>query len=151
MHSNHAPSQREQLEWHFGVAQPMSTSREGALSWLHGAGDPPRTFIGDLVKRIIVIALTTVFSVSAVIAADPIKVTPPQQKTLAGSGRYVFGQISEFRADQYMLDTQTGRLWRIVLRRPKNQDGTDAPGDSLPVLDAVPYVAADGNLSAAPK
>jgi hypothetical protein len=29
----------------------------------------------------------------------------------ATGGRYVFGQISESRRDQYMLDTQTGRLW----------------------------------------
>lgn len=31
------------------------------------------------------------------------------------NGRYVFGQISDFRADQFLLDTQTGRLWQIVL------------------------------------
>jgi hypothetical protein len=30
------------------------------------------------------------------------------------NGRYVFGQISTFRRDQFMLDTQTGRLWEIV-------------------------------------
>ena len=29
----------------------------------------------------------------------------------APGGRYVFGQISESRRDQYLLDTQTGRLW----------------------------------------
>jgi hypothetical protein len=29
----------------------------------------------------------------------------------ATGGRYVFGQISDSRRDQYMLDTQTGRLW----------------------------------------
>jgi hypothetical protein len=40
--------------------------------------------------------------------------TPPagQVTTLsAPGGRYVFGQISESRRDQYLLDTQTGRLW----------------------------------------
>ncbi|MEZ4395947.1 MAG: hypothetical protein R3C71_03475 [Candidatus Krumholzibacteriia bacterium] len=30
-------------------------------------------------------------------------------------GRYVFGQVSEYRKDQYLLDTQTGRLWQIVV------------------------------------
>jgi len=45
-------------------------------------------------------------------AADPVKVQPPANKTLsAENGRFVFGQISEFRRDQYMLDTKTGRLW----------------------------------------
>lgn len=29
-------------------------------------------------------------------------------------GRYVFGQISEGRIDQYLLDTQTGRLWTFI-------------------------------------
>lgn len=30
-------------------------------------------------------------------------------------GRYVFGQISEYRKDQYLLDTATGRVWQTVL------------------------------------
>ncbi len=32
----------------------------------------------------------------------------------APGGRFVLGQISDFRQDQYLLDTQTGRLWQIV-------------------------------------
>jgi len=31
----------------------------------------------------------------------------------SGGGRYVFGQISDSSKDQFMLDTLTGRLWRI--------------------------------------
>jgi hypothetical protein len=31
----------------------------------------------------------------------------------SGGGRYVFGQISESSKDQFMLDTLSGRLWRI--------------------------------------
>lgn len=31
----------------------------------------------------------------------------------APGGRYVFGQISTFRRDQYLLDTQTGRVWTL--------------------------------------
>lgn len=30
-------------------------------------------------------------------------------------GRYVFGQISRMREDQFMLDTQTGQLWQMML------------------------------------
>ena len=29
------------------------------------------------------------------------------------NGRYVFGQVSDSGKDQFMLDTNTGRLWRI--------------------------------------
>lgn len=29
-------------------------------------------------------------------------------------GRFVFGQINEARADQYLIDTQTGQMWRMV-------------------------------------
>ena len=32
----------------------------------------------------------------------------------APGGRYVFGQISSARRDQFMLDTQTGQLWQVV-------------------------------------
>lgn len=85
-------------------------------------------------------------------AADPVKVVPPQQKLLTTeNGRFVFGQISEFRRDQYMLDTQSGRLWKIVLRKTKNPDGTDAPGDGFEVLDWVPYLDIDGKMSVIPK
>lgn len=38
----------------------------------------------------------------------------PQYKTLSSdNGRFVFGQISGSSKDQFMLDTATGRLWRI--------------------------------------
>ncbi|MBN1848358.1 MAG: hypothetical protein JW932_07220 [Deltaproteobacteria bacterium] len=30
------------------------------------------------------------------------------------TGRYVFGQISDSSTDQFMLDTLTGRLWRMT-------------------------------------
>jgi hypothetical protein len=54
----------------------------------------------------------------------------------SASGRYVFGQISDFRRDQYMLDTQTGRLWRVVSVTFKKEDGTDGTYD---MLEAVSY------------
>lgn len=41
----------------------------------------------------------------------------PEQKSYpalsASGGRYVFGQISDSSRDQFMLDSLTGRLWRI--------------------------------------
>ena len=36
------------------------------------------------------------------------------------TGRYVFGQISDFRSDQYLIDTETGRLWQLVVDENKN-------------------------------
>ena len=42
----------------------------------------------------------------------------PEQKSFpslsATGGRYVFGQISDSSKDQFMLDTLTGRLWRVA-------------------------------------
>jgi hypothetical protein len=32
----------------------------------------------------------------------------------SSTGRFVFGQVSESSKDQFMLDTMTGRLWRIA-------------------------------------
>jgi hypothetical protein len=54
----------------------------------------------------------------------------------SSNGRYVFGQISEFRKDQFMLDTQTGRLWQIVQMGYKNADGTEG---SYTMLNSIPY------------
>lgn len=30
------------------------------------------------------------------------------------NGRFVFGQISEYQKDKFMLDTKTGALWKMV-------------------------------------
>jgi hypothetical protein len=46
--------------------------------------------------------------------ASPTQVTMDKGKVLsAAGGRFVFGQISDSGKDQFMLDTLTGRLWRI--------------------------------------
>lgn len=58
----------------------------------------------------------------------------------APGGRYVFGQISSMRADQYMLDTQTGRLWQIT------QDTNSAI-----TLQPIHYVFLDRSVGLAPK
>lgn len=52
------------------------------------------------------------------------------------SGRFVFGQIGQSRADQYMLDTATGRLWRIVI---------DDKGHAI--LQNVDYIMVNGLYS----
>lgn len=94
-----------------------------------------------------VLLLLLVSCISAV-KAEPIEVKPPQQKILSSSGgRFVFGQISDFRRDQFMLDTQTGRLWQITVRTPpKNADGTQPAGEGIKLLDPVPYADGQGNL-----
>ena len=64
-----------------------------------------------------------------------------QQKLLSSAnGRFVFGQISNSSKDQFMLDTFTGRLWRIA--------ETGAIGI---FLRSVPYRNEDGKCSAFPE
>lgn len=88
-----------------------------------------------------IIAFTVLTVAQTAFAADTVKVSPPQQKTLsAPNGRYVFGQISEFRRDRYMLDTQTGRLWIIATRQ---RDG-DGSMDGEDLLYPVRYLNTQG-------
>jgi len=76
----------------------------------------------------------------ALALAEPVEVKPPQNKVLLSTnGRYVFGQISEFRADQFLLDTQTGRLWQIVIDKKQNQK-----------LQPVPFIQVWGDESYIP-
>jgi hypothetical protein len=64
----------------------------------------------------------------------------PEYKVLSSpNGRFVFGQISASSKDQFMLDTATGRLWRM--------------GESGKVgifLKAVPYLDAEGGCTLLP-
>lgn len=64
----------------------------------------------------------------------------PQYGVLSSqNGRFVFGQISGSNKDQFMLDTATGRLWRM--------------GESGKVgifLKAVPYLDAEGECTFLP-
>ena len=56
--------------------------------------------------------LAPAFAQFGIAQAPPQKIS--SEKILSsGVGRYVFGQISDSSKDQYMLDTLTGRLWRI--------------------------------------
>ena len=71
--------------------------------------------------------------------------TPPQQKIEPKSlssenGRFVFGQISASSKDKFMLDTWSGRLWRIA-----------ESGEVGLFLRAVPYRLGDGEYAPLPK
>jgi hypothetical protein len=81
------------------------------------------------------------------VRAQPFGILSPkdqqlQQKRILTSqnGRFVFGQISDSSKDQFMLDTLTGRLWRIAER-----------GDLGMFLKSVPYCDPEGECSAVPK
>ena len=65
----------------------------------------------------------------------------PRMEVLSSpNGRYVFGQISDSGKDQFMLDTATGRLWRIA----------ESGGIGL-FLRAVPYRDAKGKCTPIPQ
>ena len=69
------------------------------------------------------------------------KTQQPQQKILSSdSGRFVFGQISGSSKDQFMLDTTTGRLWRI-----------GASGKLGTFLKSIPYRNAKGECTILPE
>jgi hypothetical protein len=64
-----------------------------------------------------------------------------QKQVLSSSGgRFVFGQVSDSAKDQFMLDTYTGRLWKISER-----------GDIGTFLKSIPYSNSDGKLSHVPE
>ena len=77
---------------------------------------------------------------NAQFGVSPTQVMMDKGKVLsAAGGRFVFGQISDSGKDQFMLDTLTGRLWRI--------------GESSDVgmhLKPIPYRTEDGSYSPAP-
>jgi hypothetical protein len=60
---------------------------------------------------------------------------------VVAGGRYAFGQSSAHTTDQFMLDTQTGRLW-VLVRNPTN----NAPDHLKPVM----FLAPDGSKVATP-
>jgi hypothetical protein len=83
---------------------------------------------------------TTVFSQPFGIGSSQAKQEPRQEILNTAGGRFVFGQISDSPKDQFMLDTVTGRLWRIA-----------ETGEAGMFLRAVPYRTADGKLSPVPE
>ena len=74
-------------------------------------------------------------------AISPKPIELSQHKTLAcPGGRFVFGQISDDSKDQFMLDTITGRLWRIA-----------ESGEVGTFLRSVPYRQENGSYSPLPE
>jgi len=59
------------------------------------------------------------------------------------NGRYVLGQISIVREDQFLLDTKTGRVWRIVVD----------PQTNVTLLEPVFYIYpfSDGKIGVLPE
>jgi hypothetical protein len=93
--------------------------------------------------------LAALLPLAAWAQSTPSPAQPPRGQPLsAPGGRYVFGQISDFRSDQYLLDTQTGRVWQIVLHKTKGADGTER---ETRVLDWIPYIEAEGRYSPTPR
>jgi len=83
-------------------------------------------------KLILVLAL---FALPA-LAADS-----PQHGGVLGvsGGRYVFGQIGDTALSNFMLDTQTGRLWKYQADKERGL-----------VLVAITYTLTDGSASLTP-
>ena len=63
---------------------------------------------------VVLLCLGILGEANAQFGVSPTQVTMDKGKVLsAAGGRFVFGQISDSGKDQFMLDTLTGRLWRI--------------------------------------
>jgi len=88
---------------------------------------------------LVVLSATSVYAQFGVMTQQPPK---ESQKAVLSSthGRYVFGQISDSDQDQFMLDTVTGRLWRLTKR-----------SDIGVCLSTVPYRSAEGECSPLPE
>ena len=64
-----------------------------------------------------------------------------QQAVLStAQGRFAFGQVSDSNEDKFMLDTFTGRLWKLSKRT-----------DIGLCLTAIPYRSENGEYSALPE
>lgn len=66
------------------------------------------------------------------------------------TGRFVYGQIAEYTSQQFMLDTQTGRIWQISKYIPTKADGTPDRENAMDVLTVLPYFEGQGRFSATP-
>ncbi|UCE35067.1 MAG: hypothetical protein JSV40_03940 [Deltaproteobacteria bacterium] len=88
---------------------------------------------------LVVLSATSVYAQFGVMTQQP-----PQESEKAvlssATGRYVFGQVSDSDQDQFMLDTATGRLWRLTKR-----------SDIGVCLSTVPYRSAEGECSPLPE
>jgi hypothetical protein len=76
-------------------------------------------------------------SLIAILCCVPVSASPESTGSgavlAAPGGRFAFGQVTNMRTDQYLLDTKTGRLW--VMRTVGN-------GDSEPSLIPIRFLRA---------
>jgi hypothetical protein len=71
---------------------------------------------------------------------QPVMQESHQAVLSAAQGRFAFGQVSDSSEDKFMLDTFTGRLWRLGKRT-----------DIGLCLTPVPYRSEDGECSPLPE
>lgn len=81
-------------------------------------------------KKLLFLVLTLPLLTSLSFADDD--ASAPKTLSSVG-GRYVFGQASRNFSDKYMLDTQSGRLWKLDVVAPTG----------APVLIGIPYSLPD--------
>jgi len=96
---------------------------------------------GRIFVMFILISSLLFFPIS--VFAQPLGIASPQseQNVLSSpNGRFVFGEISDSGKDQFMLDTFSGRLWRIA-----------ESGEIGLFLRAVPYHIEEGEYKPLPK
>jgi hypothetical protein len=100
-------------------------------------------------KRIFAVGLLVALS-SYVLAAEPMKTVASAQKVLSSeNGRFVLGQLSDVRADRFLLDTQTGRVWQLVNYTPMDKDGKPV-GSPRQVLQSTMFIDSNDKMSAFP-
>ena len=98
-------------------------------------------------KRIILI-VALVLSVSVAYGASSKTAIPIPSPTIGNAvGRFVLVQLSTARRDQYMVDTQTGRLWSIE----EIKDQSQFKDRVYTILSPVHYLSTDGKLYLEPQ
>jgi hypothetical protein len=55
------------------------------------------------------------------------------------TGRYVLGQINQLARDQYLLDTQTGQLWRLSVYDTDNGNVALFPVPYMPIEQTATF------------
>jgi hypothetical protein len=101
---------------------------------------------GDLMRHQMVFLFAAFAAVTS--APSAAQDQPVISVLTAPGGRYAFGQISRLGRDQYMLDTQTGRLWQLVcVQQSEGQDKTC----KATVLQSIDYLDDQGKYVTAPR
>ena len=95
---------------------------------------------------IVGMAVLLTFVLAGPLCAQPIGIMSPRAQNISQysplscpGGRFVFGQVSASSKDQYMLDTWTGRLWRLC-----------ESGEVGKYLAPVPYQLKEGKYAPMP-